>query len=606
MAEYKLRRDSLISPWGVGAIAPFPNDESLIIAGLDNWFNDCTYKEEFEIHDDRLSNRMDGKLFYMPPDYRQRAKENNEIRIPAYRFPLWNYCPICGNMEKMSAGSDSRKCSGDMRRKGSRQSYCNKNQGNLRRLRTLIPERFVAVCEDGHIEDFPIAEWIHQDGYVYNPKTCKINRSTGGGSSTLAGVRYTCTCGASKSMAGAFSKGALGKIGYYCQGNRPWLAGDPEGCGKQLQVIQRGASNAWFHEEISSIYIPTEDDLLTDSDKELIKNGQIKLESQRTNGQIDRSAVESFVSQYKFLVDGPFSDDDVLTSRLLSFLSRPDQKPQISEEEYRLQEYNVLKKQYGEPKSPLFVERRIVNEYTNVGYITGISLVHKLRETRVFKGFRRLSKEATLVEELSSKPTDWLPAIQNSGEGILIDFDVDALKEWANKKEVIERVGKINDTSADGRQLDPVFVLLHTFAHCAIIALSNDSGYSTASIRERIYCRKYMSDEDREMTAVLIYTASGDSEGSLGGLVRQGLPGRLERILNRAIFEATWCASDPVCIQSDGQGQDSCNLAACHNCALLPETSCEQYNKLLDRGVLIGTLENPDIGFFSDIVKELN
>ena len=30
-----------------------------------------------------------------------------------------------------------------------------------------------------------------------------------------------------------------------------------------------------------------------------------------------------------------------------------------------------------------------------------------------------------------------------------------------------------------------------------------------------------------------------------------------------------------------GQGPDSCNLAACHSCALLPETSCEEFNRFL-------------------------
>ena len=101
------------------------------------------------------------------------------------------------------------------------------------------------------------------------------------------------------------------------------------------------------------------------------------------------------------------------------------------------------------------------------------------------------------------------------------------------------------------------------------------------------------------MAGVLIYTASGDAEGSLGGLVRQGLPGRIENVIKRAISEAKWCAADPVCIQSTGQGQYGCNLAACHNCALLPETSCENKNMLLDRGLLIGTLDDISIGYFS-------
>ena len=36
-----MRRSALIGPWGVGAIVPFPNDESLMIAGLDMWRYNC-------------------------------------------------------------------------------------------------------------------------------------------------------------------------------------------------------------------------------------------------------------------------------------------------------------------------------------------------------------------------------------------------------------------------------------------------------------------------------------------------------------------------------------------------------------------------------------
>ena len=211
--------------------------------------------------------------------------------------------------------------------------------------------------------------------------------------------------------------------------------------------------------------------------------------------------------------------------------------------------------------------------------------------------------ESELVEDLSARYVDWLPAIQNSGEGILVEFDYDMLQAWASNEKVKARIRKIDHATDSEARLDPVFVLLHTFSHCLITSLANDSGYSSASIRERIYCCQNKRDEYK-MAGILIYTASGDSEGSLGGLVRQGTPKRLNSIIFRAINDATWCASDPVCIQSEGQGQDACNLAACHNCALLPETSCEHRNRLLDRGVMIGTLDAPDIGFFSDYINK--
>jgi len=42
------------------------------------------------------------------------------------------------------------------------------------------------------------------------------------------------------------------------------------------------------------------------------------------------------------------------------------------------------------------------------------------------------------------------------------------------------------------------------------------------------------------------------------------------------------------------------NLAACHCCALLPETSCEEMNLLLDRAALIG-IEGRFTGYFSGL-----
>jgi hypothetical protein len=74
----------------------------------------------------------------------------------------------------------------------------------------------------------------------------------------------------------------------------------------------------------------------------------------------------------------------------------------------------------------------------------------------------------------------------------------------------------------------------------------------------------------------------------------------LGRILVNALEEAQWCSADPVCgeaARSGGQGPDSLNLAACHSCALLPETSCEHFNKFLDRMVVV----NPKISAFSNL-----
>ena len=124
------------------------------------------------------------------------------------------------------------------------------------------------------------------------------------------------------------------------------------------------------------------------------------------------------------------------------------------------------------------------------------------------------------------------------------------------------------------------------------IAANNGS----ASLRERLYCS--LNEDENEMHGVLVYTAAGDSEGTMGGLVRKGEPGNLEGTLTNAIRSSLWCSSDPVCAESHGQGTDSANLAACHGCALLPETSCEKGNRLLDRVIVKNFLPTEAPSYF--------
>ena len=144
-------------------------------------------------------------------------------------------------------------------------------------------------------------------------------------------------------------------------------------------------------------------------------------------------------------------------------------------------------------------------------------------------------------------------------------------------------------------------MLLHTLGHLLVNELIFTCGYSSASLRERLYVS---TDAEREMAGLLIYTAAGDSEGTMGGLVRMARPANLRAVFASAISNARWCSSDPVCMEAGekGQGPDSCNLAACHGCALLPETSCEEFNRFLDRGLVIGTFDDPTLGYFSDFV----
>ena len=101
------------------------------------------------------------------------------------------------------------------------------------------------------------------------------------------------------------------------------------------------------------------------------------------------------------------------------------------------------------------------------------------------------------------------------------------------------------------------------------------------------------------MSGVLLYTASPDSEGSLGGLIDLGTPERLGGLLQNALRDVTRCSSDPLCASHDPRRHQSFNGAACHACVLVPETSCEAFNSWLDRSLLVPTVATQDVSFFT-------
>ena len=251
-------------------------------------------------------------------------------------------------------------------------------------------------------------------------------------------------------------------------------------------------------------------------------------------------------------------------------------------------------------------------------FFSNVTLVHKLRETRALTGFTRVFAETN--RDFASQqamlrlnpPTDtWLPAYMVFGEGIFLTLNEQLLRQWEALPGVRERVSPLlvrylalrQARHLRDRRINARYVLLHTLAHLLINRLTYECGYSSASLRERLY----VSDNpNAPMAGVLIYTAAGDAEGTLGGLVRMGKPGRLELLLERALTGAQWCSADPVCMEmgkSGGQGPDSVNLGACHGCCLVPETACEEFNRLLDRGLVIGPFDNPTIGFFNQATE---
>jgi hypothetical protein len=100
------------------------------------------------------------------------------------------------------------------------------------------------------------------------------------------------------------------------------------------------------------------------------------------------------------------------------------------------------------------------------------------------------------------------------------------------------------------------------------------------------------------MAGILIYTATPDSDGSLGGLAEQGRPDNLGPLVSRALNDARLCANDPLCADRDADPSGThLNAAACHACLLVSETACEAGNHYLDRGALVRTVRDAGTAF---------
>ena len=109
----------------------------------------------------------------------------------------------------------------------------------------------------------------------------------------------------------------------------------------------------------------------------------------------------------------------------------------------------------------------------------------------------------------------------------------------------------------------PGGVLAHSLAHLLITALADDCGYQLPSIRDRIY------DLVDGRLGLLVYTAEGDTVGTLGGLVAFAEAGKFEKLLDQALEIARWCPQYPVCIERVPDIHAGIH-AACHLCLLLP------------------------------------
>lgn len=601
----EVRPSQLLYTFGVGAIVDLPS-MSVMTMGLEDW----PLGHATEISEERLLAAVVNvlgsqvKKLLAPPIPPEDVYQTGpfdpaaQVGVPVAPFPRWMVCPKCRLLSPISAGLFQLKVEPYRQ---DRTRYVHSGCPKAKSPPAVVPARFLVACHKGHLDDFPWVEFVHK-----GPTDCKyrLRFLEIGPSGEATDVFVKCeTCDQRMTMAHAF--GEQGKTTMpQCRGRRPHLRDyEDGGCDvKQVSAILMGASNSWFPVTLSALSIPSSGDTLT----QLVEQEWAAL------GKVQNTQnVELLLSIGHIPSLAAYSAEDIWKA-----VERKRNVVEESEEEndLKLPEWKVFSNPDPTRNSRDF---KLSVAAPPVGYgkwIEQVVLIEKLREVRSLIGFTRIDSPADYTETgdleqvsrapLSRKAPKWVPTSQVRGEGIFLRFHESAITGWLNTvsrrdAEFIEAHRKWRTV----RKLDPDlgyptlrFVLLHSLAHALLRQFSLECGYTTASIRERIYSRS-AGEEGGPMAGVLLYTAAPDSEGTLGGLVSLGEPKMLARHLDQALEAMRLCASDPLCAEHRPE-EMTLHGAACHACLFAPETSCERGNRYLDRTLLVGTVEQDDWAFF--------
>lgn len=600
---HSVRAAQAVLQYGVGAMVDFP-DQTLVTAAPEYW------SRKTKVYDERFAKALGVEYFALPTS------------ISYARFPEWYFCPKCRKFQSLKKWlADYKKFTNV--KIVQKDLYMTSHMQCPKCKQDLVVARIVTVCQNGHLNDFPWVKWVHAKSRKPICDHPELQFKTGAsGTEGLEGLSIRCSCGVFATLKGAFDKDCFEELdnktegfNFLCDGNHPFRH-TKELCKCYPKTVQRSASSVYFPVVYSSLVIPPYANKLNSKieQSQTFDTCVASIDDEEPEERL--MFIQKKLSKWstKIALEIGATKDDVEKILTRKWLEPKTSNTEVSSVQYRVEEYLALSgksgAQYGGMSGEFSREEMEIAEY-NLPHIKAIALIDKVRVVNAFIGFSRIQPVTKATDNgfVSAKlpETNWYPAYEVRGEGIFIEFKNDEIDAWVRSNpKVSERASIINDNYAKAfigqnnpRTITPKFLMLHTLSHMLITQLSFECGYSIASLSERLYCSE--ETDGNEMAGIFIYTASGDSEGTLGGLVRQGRADTFPRILKKAIMKAKTCSNDPVCIMSHGQGRDTLNLAACHACGLLPETCCEEKNVFLDRGMIVGTYENPAMGFWQEL-----
>lgn len=589
-----VRPSQVITTFGPGAIVDLQT-LSVIVAGIDGWHLD----EDRVIHEPRLQRALKVKRFFSaePASGNYFTKRGT---VPTFLFPRYQ---VCTNPECATLSEPGEELVGYNEKTQEMECKAPNCKGRGKFRAPTIPAPFVVACASGHIDEFPWRAYVHRDADTNCKKRLRLVYS--GTTGSVSDIWIYCACDAKRSVSEAFGENRSLVLGE-CSRKRPWLGiknKDPHECkhAGQVRAIQRGATNGWFPLVRSALSIKEAASPIGQALKKCPQHQVEKIDSPEK--------LQMLLDMEMFPALAEFKAEDIWQTLL-----KERGVIETDEIDLRLPEWNAFRDIEGSnqgDQSDFFLEAGEVPDFL-AEKVERVVLARKLLEVRALTSFTRIDYASGMDDDgmgasrapIYKERQDWLPAVEVRGEGVFFELKENALTAWEAKPAVQRRAAAIEQKYKEwaaerGVEADDFpgarYVLLHSLAHVLMRQLALDCGYSGSSVRERIYSS---TDPERKMAGILLYTASADSEGSLGGLVDLGAKERFPDLINSALENAKRCSSDPLCADHQPDVHATINGAACHACVLAPETSCEAFNRFLDRNFLVPTMAYSDMAYF--------
>lgn len=609
----ELRPSQILFSFGVGAIVDLPQMSAMVM-GLEDW----NLQGTIELSEERLlaavrqhSGSQVQKLLSPPllsdsDSQTQGFDRTDQIGLPVAPFPSWLVCPECRLLANVQSGLFELKPD---RYRPDKTYYIHHNCTKSRNPKPALPARFLVACDRGHLDDFPWRYFVHHGNSSCSGSLRLYEKGLSGTAADI--IVYCDGCKQSRKLVDAFGELAEKNMPA-CRGRHPHLRTFDDKCDRQMTSILLGASNSWFPINFSALSIPSTSvplmQLVNAYWKSLSKaNSQEKLTT-----VLEVMQAEGRMQEF---LEYPIAD----IWQIVQQKQADSQENHTEVKDLKTPEWQVFTTADPNYKTKEFQQRAVDPPKGYERWFEKTVLVERLREVRALVGFTRLQSpgdftdpedipEESQVRLSRSHPT-WIPATEVKGEGIFLQFREDTLQQWEQQKTTIKRSNFCREdykSWCNQRSINPDtaifpglrYILLHSLSHALMRQLALECGYNSASLQERIYCQLPSSEEDTQPQAgILIYTASPDSEGTLGGLVSLGEPATLGYHIFQSLETMRLCASDPLCAEHVPEGT-TLHWAACHACQFCPETSCERGNRFLDRSLLVATMHRNDLAFF--------